>query len=93
MAPHKDLIDWINIHAFDPQPIPGLSDRLDKLGGWVTWLVYGACLLAFGVGGGYLAWDKISDHGGNKGPKIALGAIVGSMVVASATAVIGGAAS
>lgn len=74
--------------AFDPVAIPGIGDRLNRLGGWGTWVAYFACILGFTGGGGYLAFDKMTDHGGNKGPKIALGAVIGSIVVASATTVI-----
>ena len=79
------------VYAFDSIPIPGVSDRINRLGGWVTWASYTACLIAFIAGGGYLAWDKVTDHGGNKGSKIAVGAIIGSIIIASATAVIDGA--
>ena len=74
--------------AFDSVPIPGLSDRLNTLGGWVTFLVYFATLAALLIAGGYLAWDKVTDHGGGKGVKIAIGAIGGTMVAASATTII-----
>lgn len=78
-------VDYV---AFDAIPIPGLSDRLNTLGGWVTGLVYFALVLALVVGGGYLAWDKVTDHGGGKGPKIAIGSIIGTMVAASAATII-----
>ena len=80
-----------SVYAFDSIPIPGVADRINRLGGWATWASYTACLIAFVAAGGYLAWDKITDHGGNKGTKVAIGAIIGSIFIASATAVIDGA--
>lgn len=74
--------------AFQSIPIPGLSDRLNTFGGWVTFLCYFACSVAILVGGGYIAWDKITDHGGGKGVKIAVGSIIGTAVIASAAAII-----
>ncbi|TSD94823.1 hypothetical protein FOS14_19465 [Skermania sp. ID1734] len=75
-------------YAFDPIPIPGLTDRLNRGGGWLVGVVYLGCIAALVIGGGYLAWDKITDHGGGKGPKIALGAVIGAMVVASSVGII-----
>lgn len=74
--------------AFDSIPIPGLSAKLNTFGGWVTFLCYFACSVAILVGGGYIAWDKITDHGGGKGVKIAIGSIVGTMVIASGATII-----
>jgi hypothetical protein len=74
--------------AFDPIPIPGLSDKLNTFGGWVMSLSYLATGVAILIGGGYLAWDKITDHGGGKGVKIAVGAIIGTAVISSAGSII-----
>lgn len=78
----------INYVAYDSVPIPGLSEKLNTFGGWATFLVYFATGIAILVGGGYLAWDKVTDHGGGKGVKICVGAIAGTMVASSATTII-----
>lgn len=74
--------------AFNPIPIPGLSDRLNTFGGWVTFLAYFATAVAIVVGGGYIAFDKITDRGDNKGVKIAIGAVVGTMLIATSATII-----
>jgi hypothetical protein len=74
--------------AFDPIPIPGLSDKLNTFGGWAMSLSYMATGIAIIIGGAYLAWDKITDHGGGKGVKIAVGAIFGTAVISSAGTII-----
>ena len=74
--------------AFNPIPIPGLSDRLNTFGGWATFLAYFACAVAIVVGGGFIAWDKITDRGDSKGVKIAIGAVVGTMVIATGATII-----
>ncbi|ETA06062.1 MULTISPECIES: hypothetical protein [Gordonia] len=74
--------------AFNPIPIPGLSDRLNTFGGWATFLAYFACAVAIVVGGGFIAWDKITDRGDSKGVKIAIGAIVGTMVIATGATIL-----
>lgn len=74
--------------AFDPIPIPGLSDKLNTFGGWAMGLAYLATGIAIIIGGGYLAWDKVTDHGGGKGVKIAVGAIIGTMVISTSGTII-----
>jgi len=78
----------VDVYAFDPIPIPGVSERLNTVGGWVTGLVYFACIIALLIGGAYIGWDRISDHGGGKGVKIAGGTVIGAIVIASATGII-----
>ncbi len=74
--------------AFDPVPIPGLSEKLNTFGGWATFLAYFACAVALVVGGGYIAWDKVTDHGGGKGVKVAIGSIAGTMVIAASATML-----
>jgi hypothetical protein len=74
--------------AYTPIPIPGLSERLNTFGGWVTFLAYFATGVAIIVGGGYIAFDKITDRGDSKGVKIAIGAVVGTMVIATSATII-----
>ncbi|MBR7193810.1 hypothetical protein [Gordonia sp. SCSIO 19800] len=74
--------------AFNPIPIPGLSDRLNTFGGWATFLAYFATAVAIVVGGGFIAWDKITDRGDNKGVKIAISSIVGTMVIATGATIL-----
>ncbi|MBM7280506.1 MULTISPECIES: hypothetical protein [Gordonia] len=74
--------------AFNPIPIPGLSDRLNTFGGWATFLAYFACAVAIVVGGGFIAWDKITDRGDSKGVKIAISSIVGTMVIATGATIL-----
>lgn len=75
--------------AYDSIPIPGIADRLNTFGGWVTFACYSACGIAILVGGGFIAWDKITDnHGGGKGVKIAIGSIAGTMLISVAATVI-----
>jgi hypothetical protein len=74
--------------AFDPIPIPGLSDKLNTFGGWAMFLAYLATGVALIVGGGYIAWDKVTDHGGGKGVKIAVGSILGTAVISSAATIL-----
>ena len=74
--------------AYDPIPIPGFSDKLNTFGGWAMFLAYSATAIALIAGGGYIAWDKITDHGGGKGVKIAIGSIIGTAVVSSAASIL-----
>lgn len=74
--------------AFDPVPIPGLSDKLNTFGGWAMGLSYLATGVAIIIGGAYLAWDKVTDHGGGKGVKIAVGAILGTAVISASSTII-----
>ena len=88
----RSTVQAANVHvtnvAFDPIPIPGLSDKLNTFGGWAMSLSYMATGVAIIIGGGYLAWDKITDHGGGKGVKIAIGAILGTAIISSAGSII-----
>lgn len=81
-------LSTVTYHAFPSIPVPGLSDKLNTLGGWATFLSYFACAVAIVVGGGYIAWDKVTDHGGGKGVKIAIGAIIGTMVIATSATIL-----
>ena len=74
--------------AFDSVPIPGLSSKLDTFGGWVTYLSYFACIIALIAGGGFIAWDKITEGHNSKGVKASIGAVVGTMVIATSATII-----
>lgn len=74
--------------AFDPIPIPGLTDKLNTFGGWAMGLSYLATGVAIIIGGAYIGWDKVTDHGGGKGVKIAVGSILGTSVISSSATVI-----
>lgn len=74
--------------AFPPIPIPGLSDRMNTWGGWVTFIAYFACAIAIVGGGGYIAFDHFMDGHNKKGVKLCVGAIVGAAIIASGTAII-----
>ena len=81
-------MDLTTVLAFTPEPIPGLQERVDTLGGWVMWASYTVCAIAFIIGAGYIAFDKITDGHHNKGVRIAAGAIIGSMLIAASTAIV-----
>ena len=74
--------------AWNAIPIPGLSDRMNTWGGWVTFLAYFACAIAIVGGGGYIAFDHFMDGHNKKGVKLCVGAIVGAAIVASGTSII-----
>ena len=88
----RSTVQAANVHvttvAVDPIPIPGLSDKFNTFGGWAMFAAYLATGVALIVGGGYIAWDKITDHGGGKGVKIAIGSILGTAVISSASTII-----
>jgi hypothetical protein len=74
--------------AWDSIPIPGLGEKLNTFGGWVTFLAYFACGIAIVASGGYIAFDYITDGHNRKGVKIAVSAVVGAAVVASGLTII-----
>lgn len=74
--------------AWDAIPIPGLSERMNTWGGWVTFLAYFACGIAIVGGGGYIAFDYFTDGHNKKGVKLCIAAIVGSAVIATGTTLV-----
>jgi hypothetical protein len=68
-------------------PPPGVGNKLQMLGGWVSYIAAWAAGLAFVASGAVLCWAYFSGHGSSRAMKGLGGACIGTVVIAAAAAI------